>query len=570
MKFRSISVTVAIALVLGGAASPAGAAEDSSQITGVVQGIDGPIPNAVVGWVETVPGDPYGIDAPDFSEVIAADDGSYVLDIPADIDPYYVYVNDFRGRDNREFLRDDYVPLFLGANDKTAVISALLDPLTEALSGTHDLTLTQSGSVSGTVPSREIYRGDVDLLTLGGMAVTGAKVEDDGKFVISGLAPGSYRLSAEAYEEYRSYESPVLEVKPGATTEVPIDLAIGGVISGRISAPGVLPEDVRVRAVSARATQYADMDTDGSYSLIGLPAGDYTVTFTPANDLHATDSYRKKKVKVDNVTLGHTRELNTTLSRGGSITGKATARAGTNYYTVTAVNSANNVVASWYGDGHFTLLGLDSGTYTLDFVNYARKYYETRKVTVRAGKLTTISKTNLLKKTVTLSGVVANGPQRTIALFDPRLDLSLHYTSEDGEFSITGLIPGRYTAIVESHFREPAETRLRLTKSTRKTLQLGKPWGKLTADVWANGFPVQHMAGSYEQNGRDIMAFEVNNGFLEGHGPSGTLTLGEPGFSPGAYLTPYWYDFPKKAKTVKLKSGVRTSLGRIDLELHGG
>lgn len=575
MRYRAVALIATAALAIAGLSVPTSATAADLTISGVISGEDGPLPNVIVGWVETVPGGPYGIDESDHFEVISNDDGSFSLDIPADIDPYYIYVNHGLDRKNRTYERTDYLRTFQGADGDRAVISGLLDPIVEPLSGTVDFDLDLSGTISGAVIPDLIDRGGVDLVTLGGTTVsTDYGSEDDGSFSFTGLAPGSYRITSEARDIYLPFTSPVITVKSGLTTEYSPVPDVGGTITGTVTADGAPLMNVVVVAVLKNSTSRVpsvESDDQGAYSFDGLEPGDYSLSFTPRNPADSGRSYLTKTATVTRLGIGKTVTVDAALGRAGSVTGAARVKYGAKSYKVSAVNSAGSIIDSWGGEGDFILEGLPKGTYRLYFTSAgSKKYYAARTVKVTGSIPRSISRTSVRTKTLTFSGVVRNGDRGSLYLISSRHGMVQTQAGTDGSFSFAGLIPGKYTTSFETYQREPATTEVTLTKSTRKTLERGLPFGRLSAEVTANGVPVRSLGVYYNLGAREAMLALIDEGTLDGTGPSGVLKSAQPGFSMGDSMSPYWYDLPESAKTVTIRNGKRTSLGDFELVLHGG
>ena len=122
-----------------------------------------------------------------------------------------------------------------------------------------------------------------------GLPVTHTTTNRDGVFKLSGLAPGSYRVSAAVPAHIPKPPLSVLVVFK-AGDPVTLVLAKGGVITGTVTDPKgdpVVGIGVRVRMVSDESGQdygqsgrYYDNMTDdrGVYRIYGVPAGTYVVS----------------------------------------------------------------------------------------------------------------------------------------------------------------------------------------------------------------------------------------------------------------------------------------------------
>jgi protocatechuate 3,4-dioxygenase beta subunit len=125
-----------------------------------------------------------------------------------------------------------------------------------------------------------------------------ASVDETGGFVIEGILPGSYRLTAAAPGGW-SVESAVLGGQD--TLDFPLTLGDGGPLTGGLitltdtrtaisgtatNAQGqpesdylliIYPEDVRYRVPQSRRVRSVRPATNGTFSVTGLPPGDYRI-----------------------------------------------------------------------------------------------------------------------------------------------------------------------------------------------------------------------------------------------------------------------------------------------------
>ncbi len=233
----------------------------------------------------------------------------------------------------------------------------------------------------------------------------------DGSFYTV-VSEGTYRLrvDAEGYvgewydNTYSGQDATPLAVAVDETIEnIDFDLAIGGTISGNVRCQwhyGGLEtrQNMSVVAHPADGSPYgfgACTESDGNYTIEGVPYGDYKVsasgrghcTTNPDDERWMTQWYdgRDGFDTADVVTVGATPEtgINFTLQEGGTIYGSVRDQNGTQFGVATVV------VEDWYTgewiaevetseNGDFNVRGLASGDYLVWATAEGRelRYYE--------------------------------------------------------------------------------------------------------------------------------------------------------------------------------------------------
>ena len=159
-----------------------------------------------------------------------------------------------------------------------------------------DAALAVGGAITGTVTDDA---GDpLEQPCVSAVDPTGEWVGDDlgdslGRYRIEGLAAGAYKLrfsecwydathAPEYYDDKPTLEvADVVAVTDGQEVgAVDAQLAVGGVVSGRVTDASGLPiEGVEVAVYGSEWGSYAETDQDGTYRAGGLPMGEYTVSF---------------------------------------------------------------------------------------------------------------------------------------------------------------------------------------------------------------------------------------------------------------------------------------------------
>ena len=207
-----------------------------------------------------------------------------------------------------------------------------------------------------------------------------------GAYKIPGLAPGGYDVSftpcvgAQQYAEqwYRgatSMSSATAVTVRASKTTVGIDghLVIGGTISGRVvSASGTPLRNICIFAYDSRngSFGYGATGKAGTYRLIGLSTGGYTVEFFPCGSQNYVSVLRHARVIASHARTG----INATMHRGGSIAGVVTQGSSTGPpapdVCVEADSSNPDNLGGFAGTGargSYLINGLAAGTYQVYF-----------------------------------------------------------------------------------------------------------------------------------------------------------------------------------------------------------
>ncbi|MCJ7575497.1 MAG: carboxypeptidase regulatory-like domain-containing protein [Dehalococcoidia bacterium] len=254
------------------------------------------------------------------------------------------------------------------------------------------------GSISGTVTDdggspivgAMIYASDIDTY-YDEYCCTG----DDGSYIVSGLRPGSYLVSAEApgyVLEYYSnvYESseatPLLVTVPGNTPNINFSLEIGGSISGAVSDDSGNP--IAGAWVNANGYDfgwgYTSTRNDGSYIVSGLPSGNYRVSAEATGFIEEyydnvydwSDATPVPVVKPNN-----TSNIDFSLELGGSISGVVKDDSGdpiAGAWVYASGYDSGWGYASTRNDGSYIVSGLPSGNYRVgaEATGFIEEYYD--------------------------------------------------------------------------------------------------------------------------------------------------------------------------------------------------
>ncbi len=294
------------------------------------------------------------------------------------------------------------------------------------------------------------------------------------------------------------------------TTSSGIDatLILGGSITGRVTdSSGTGIADVMVYASDASggsAYGYGFSQSNGSYTIVGLPTGSYKLEFQDYSSVYVTQWYNNKASwelgESVPVTAGLTTgDINATLVMGGTIAGRVANSSGSGIaevwvYAVDPVNGAGNG-AYTQSDGIYTIIGLPTGSYKLKFygntTGYLTQWYNNKAssdladaVSVTA-KLTTSNIDATMIQGVYITGRVINSLNTGISdvvvtVTDTANGSTYGYvtTQSDGGYTI-GLPPGSYIFTPTHQYFNFSPGNLGITVSN-SDLYLGSFFGAIT------------------------------------------------------------------------------------------
>jgi len=319
-----------------------------------------------------------------------------------------------------------------------------------------------------------------------------SEVGADGSYKINGLPAGSYKLNFSGWntglQDQWYKNAPSFDTATAVTvttsqdlTGINVTLVKGATISGKVTAPGASPSGIFVNATSTALHGQGGQSTvasDGSYKIIGLPAGSYKVSFSDVSG-GLTQQWYKNASSFDTataVTVGAGQDLagiNASLVKAATISGKITAPAGVEltkviYPGVTvamttvkvfAAGSSTKQVAQGYvnPDGSYKVTGLAAGSYKFfisgwntgavdQWFDKGVSFATARTLTVTAGQdLTGINP--VLAKGSTISGKITGGGTTgtPVSVLDTAGAVVRDGSSNpDGTYSIGGLAAGSY------------------------------------------------------------------------------------------------------------------------------
>ena len=277
-----------------------------------------------------------------------------------------------------------------------------------------DFVLVAGGGISGIVTRQSdgtpVINADVWANSYdGGGGGSGARTDVSGRYAISGIGAGDYRvqvspsrtqdpdLSGEFFSSTTSWDDAArVTVVAGTTTrDIDFKLAAGGSISGRVvkasGGQGVDRAFVWAELYNCCGGNGAETDSDGYFTIVGLPAGDYRVQAHGregsglVSQFYSSTSQWSQATPVSVVAGTTTPNVNFSLTGGGSISGKVVL-ADSGDPVVNAEVRANTFACCGGGggtrtdiNGEYTVSGLAAGTYIVEALHpklgLAKQYY---------------------------------------------------------------------------------------------------------------------------------------------------------------------------------------------------
>jgi hypothetical protein len=379
-------------------------------------------------------------------------------------------------------------------NDKNTFESAETVSLTagQTLTGI-DAQLVDGGGVGGRVTDSSgtigIANVNVQIYDFSEYRFNGVTTDSDGYYTIYGLPAGDYKIqfdtswgvgnhTGEWYNDKDSFANadPVSVTVGQTTMGIDAQLSEGGAVSGRVTdssgTVGIYNVEVQVWDLNHYWMNGTSTDSEGYYTVQGLPSGDYKIEFrtnwTPGdyigewyNDKDSFDNADAVLVIVGQTTAG----IDAQLADGGSISGRVTNSSGTVginnvYVNICDMNQYWLPGVSTDSDGYYTIHGLPAGDYKIDFRtynaagNYVREWYNDQDsfenadpVSVTVGQTTTGIDAQLADGG-SISGRVtdssANGIQNIdVQVYDSNNNhINSGSTDSNGDYTVNCLPPG--------------------------------------------------------------------------------------------------------------------------------
>jgi 5-hydroxyisourate hydrolase-like protein (transthyretin family) len=348
------------------------------------------------------------------------------------------------------------------------------------------------GQITGVVTDRAtgapITGICVDAYDSSGAVAASAQTSTSGDYTLSALGTGSYRVgfvdcNASVYvTQYYNVKTSLASADPVAVTAgatrsgINAAMVAEGQITGKVtdSSTAVPLSGICVDLYSGNGNVVSSVSTDGTglYTTPHMAAGTYRVGFfNCGGSTYAAQYYNEKPslASANSVTIADgtvTSGINAAMVRSGQITGTVTDSV--THAPVAGIcadvldSSGNNIsLASTNGSGVYTITGLQTGSYRVEFfsqcgtMNYVTQYYNGKAslanadpVAVTVAKTTSginaaIVKGGEITGTVTDSSTGAPISGICVDAFDSNgNDVAAGYTDGTGAYTIYGAPPG--------------------------------------------------------------------------------------------------------------------------------
>ena len=269
--------------------------------------------------------------------------------------------------------------------------------------GSINASMQPGGSISGTVTAEGVgpLAGIcVGVFTLDGSGITNTATGADGKYTITGVGAADYIVGFDSsgfcpggtqsdyitqwYDNQPTQESatPVAVTAGDDTGSINAVMQPGGSISGTVTAAsdgGLGGICVNVNSLDGQFGTGTGTASDGTYTITGLPAGDYQVQFSVGcgnPDNYASQWFdnqpSQSTAATVPVTVGNeTDHIDAAMRPGGSISGVVSAAGGGPIAGICA--TASTADGEWINnsatgaDGKYTIIGLGTGDYLVNF-----------------------------------------------------------------------------------------------------------------------------------------------------------------------------------------------------------
>ncbi|QHE62502.1 hypothetical protein FHE72_16855 [Rossellomorea vietnamensis] len=375
------------------------------------------------------------------------------------------------GSYNVVFTADGYggavIPVILVPNG-IETVNVNLDPNPATISGT--VVNAQSGTV--------ITGALVRIFNSDGVFITSTLTDENGFYVITGLAAGQYTAIASA--DGFGDQIAVVTLSPGETEIVNFSLSnlqavLKGTVRDRANNQPIQAALVQVFRVGTTLPVASVLtDSSGNYLITGLEPREYRVVFS-------AEGYTSEVFRIF-LTNGETRTLDVELGRQpatltGTVTDAGTGTPILGAAVVTVISGSGIVVASTLTDqeGRYILTGLPAGDYNVIFS--AEGYVsQTIPITLSPGESAVLNAA-LESNPATITGNVRDAG--TLAAIDNALIqafttdgrlLGVTLTDMDGNYTLSGLPGGEVVIVVRARGYQSQFQTVTLIRGTTRTL----------------------------------------------------------------------------------------------------
>jgi hypothetical protein len=382
-----------------------------------------------------------------------------------------------------------------------AVVTALIAALLMGAGGTAAFADGGTASLSGTVTGSDtanvgVADIDVQLSSEDGAYFDTTTTGDDGTYSFSGIPADTYTLTFQPengvnyliqwWQNATGSDQPTQftiangDVLTGYDPVLQAGAAISGNVDG-MDAPGIGLANVDVSAQSTDGSGYGDVQTDanGNYSIVGLPAGQYEVRFTPSDNVHTLQWWNNEPTFADSDAVnlpaaGSVTGIDAHLRVGSTISGTVEAAgaplAGVNVIA-NGLNSETYASATTDVDGNYTLSALPPDSYTVLFQSpdggtYAPQYWQNANSSAKATPVVVTDQAvtgidgNLVVG-ASVSGTIYAPGNPKVGLADAQVALyaaagggpvANAQTNDRGEYTVANLAPGSYSVGINPPF----------------------------------------------------------------------------------------------------------------------
>ncbi|HEX4443674.1 MAG TPA: carboxypeptidase regulatory-like domain-containing protein [Galbitalea sp.] len=357
-------------------------------------------------------------------------------------------------------------------------------------------TASVSGTVTDASTSAPIADVSVQISNPDYSYVDTTGTTTDGTYSFADVPAGSYTLQFNApdgsnYVQQCWNDLPCISVSPTyfsvadgqVLTGYDAHLAVGASISGTVDSTdgtgvGVAGVQVLANSNDGLGTS-AVTDESGDYTISGLPADTYQVQFAPSGNYLPQwwdNQPTEDTAKAITVTSGDSvTGINATLVAGATISGTVTDISGNPVanvnVTATTPDGQSNEGASTDESGNYSISGLSSGKYTVQFQptagNLVGQYWSDQPTSATANVINVANGDAVdnidaqLAAGATISGTVSSaaGPLKnaTVGAFptdgDPN-DGGSATTDAHGKYTIVGLADGSYSVQFSAPFNK--------------------------------------------------------------------------------------------------------------------